>query len=127
MRLRLTGRPEASAIRAAVEEVLGRLGGATGFDLYSDHRGLTAPIDPGQLHAFLGHLDSAAHAVRGRRWAVVVGSAASFGMMRMLSVHAQRLPLEVAVFWEPAAAEAWLDGQGDPPPAGDGLGATAEG
>lgn len=115
LRMRLSGRPGTVAIRRAVAAVLARLGESPGVDVYSDHRDLTAPLDPSQLEVFVAQLDLAARLLRGRRWAVVVGSAASYGMMRMLSVHAQRVPLEVAVFWGPEAAEAWLAGDDEAP------------
>ncbi len=57
---------------------------------------------------------------RGARWAIVTEALASYGMMRALSVYAERIPITVQVFRDPGPALAWVpktDLSG-PPPAG---------
>ena len=45
----------------------------------------------------------------GDRWAIVATVPASYGMMRMLSVHAERVPMDARVFERAEDAESWLD------------------
>lgn len=108
VRFVIGGRPDTKLIIAAVDEMSARLDGRTGYDVYSDHRALTEPITPDQGRQLLSHIGRTVPAVRHRRWAVVVSSPASFGMMRMLGVLAQEIPVHVAPFWNPEDAEAWL-------------------
>ncbi len=81
----------------------------------SDHRTLSTPITPAQAQALVEQLTAGAATFGGGRWAVVVGSAASFGMIRMLGALLDPIDLAVEPFQAPEEAEAWvLDA---PPPA----------
>jgi hypothetical protein len=93
-----------------------------GFDVLSDHRGVGEPATRTQLEQMVG-LEALRRNFVGRRWAVVVSSRASFGMMRMLEVLAERVPMTVRVFVSIERAERWARGStdpdlaaGDPPP-----------
>lgn len=80
-----------------------------GFDVLSDHVRTARPIAVDELRRMTEHLRSIP-AMAGARWAVVVGQPASYGMMRMLSVLAERIPIEVAIFETLEEAEHWLRG-----------------
>ena len=93
----------------AAVDVAVRDAGAGGYSVLSDHRALAVPATTPQLQALVAHLTQYREHFGGNRWAVVVGQPASFGMMRMLSVLAERIPIHVEVFYDAAAAERWLD------------------
>ena len=92
----------------AVSRTLDALGGREGFDLLSDHRLIGKPATPEQIRALVGHLSRTGSALAGRRAAVVVGNAASYGMMRMLGVHAESIGIEVGIFATIPEAMEWL-------------------
>jgi hypothetical protein len=52
----------------------------------------------------IGHGEAAA----GMRAALVVSTAVSYGMARMLQIHLDDLPLEISVFYDIDEAERWL-------------------
>lgn len=79
-----------------------------GFDVYSDHTGITRVFTTDQARRLAGHLASLSEQMAGSRWAIVTDKEASFGMMRMLSVFAQEVPMELEVFRSPEEAEQWL-------------------
>jgi hypothetical protein len=79
------------------------------YNVLSDHRALVTPATTAQIEALVGHLMRYKAVFGGMRWAIVVGQPASFGMMRMLSVLAERIPIEVEVFTDLAKAERWLE------------------
>jgi len=89
------------------------------YQVLSDHRALITPATAPQLEALVAHLTRYRSHFGDSQWAVVVGQPASFGMMRMLGVLAERIPIEVEAFTDPAAAEVWLesfqDGKQGPP------------
>jgi len=58
--------------------------------------------------AMVAHLETVARAVTGTRWAIVTVAPASYGMMRMLSVRAEKIPMTVRIFDDPDEAESWL-------------------
>lgn len=80
-----------------------------GFNILSDHRQIGQPITTAQMQEMTAHLRRLAAEFAGSRWAVVTTKPASYGMMRMLSVMLEDMPLHVHVFDGLAAAEAWLD------------------
>jgi len=79
-----------------------------GFDVLSDHTGIDQPISTENVHHLVKHLQALTEHFEGTRWAIVTEKPASYGMMRMLSVFARRVPMNVRVFRSIAAAEAWL-------------------
>ncbi len=80
-----------------------------GFHILSDHRRIGEPIKTAELKQMLGFLASFRDKLRGTRWAIVTIKPASMGMMNMLAVMANDLPLEVRVFQSKKTAELWLD------------------
>ncbi len=110
VRLEVAGTLTSSEMTTAIDGVIKEMGTDSGFDVLSDHRGLETPATPAQLESLVWHLRLHGHPMHGRRWAIVTRTAASYGMMRMLSVLAERIPMQVSVFQDPADAEHWLAG-----------------
>ena len=81
---------------------------SSGFRIRSDHRAVETPLTPVQARAMVDLIERYP-ALRGTRWAVIVGSLASYGMLRLASAHAERVPVHIEVFEDPAEADAWLD------------------
>jgi hypothetical protein len=79
-----------------------------GFDVLSDHIQIGRPITTAELEQVISHLATHAERLRGSHWAIVTRRPASYGMMRMLSAHAARIPLDVEVFQTLAEADEWL-------------------
>lgn len=79
-----------------------------GFDVFSDHTGINAAIKTTQAEILASHLESLKKYYSGSRWAVVTKEAASYGMMRMLSVFLASIPMELRVFYSFEEAENWL-------------------
>lgn len=92
----------------AIDAVMKELERDRGFDVLSDHRGLESPATVAQLESLVEHLRRYGQPVHGQRWAIVTRTTASFGMMRMLSVLAEGIPMQVSVFQDPVEAERWL-------------------
>ena len=95
-------------MEATVNAVVTCPGAAPTDGILTDHTGIEAPITPRDLERFLTVLEAHAPALRRRHWAIVAGTPASYGMMRMLSVGALRIPLDVRVFHDAVSARAWL-------------------
>ena len=100
-----------------------REAGEPGWNVLSDHREIGEPATREQLEQLVGHLAVLRRYFQGSRWAVVVARPASYGMMRMLQVLAERVPMTVRVFVDAARAERWALGatddeldEGDAPP-----------
>ncbi len=81
-----------------------------GFNFLSDHAAVGEPVTPEQLDQLIAHLESLSEVLSGARWAIVATKPASYGMMRMLSVLAEAIPLRVAVFESLESAEEWARG-----------------
>jgi len=84
-----------------------------GCNILSDHRQIGEPITTAQLEEMTGHLRQLSAEFAGSRLAVVTTKPASYGMIRMLSVMVEDMPLYVRVFDSMAPAEAWLESPGD--------------
>ena len=93
---------------AAVDSALESAGAGT-YTVLSDHRQLLTAATTTQLHTLIAHLATHRAHLGDSRWGVVVAQPASFGMMRMLSVLAEEIPIEVGVFKDLTAASEWLD------------------
>ena len=79
-----------------------------GIDILSDHTGLEKPIETDEAKRLAVHLQRLRDCFEGSRWAVVTKMPASFGMMRMLSVFLEKVPMHLRVFYSFAEAERWL-------------------
>jgi hypothetical protein len=108
VRLALTGVLSAADMVGAVQAVLAALEPGRRYDVLSDHRGLVEPATREQLLQLSDFLVSRGSPFHDRRWAVIVGSQASYGMIRLLSVHLEAVPIWVAPFHDEGEAEAWL-------------------
>ncbi len=82
-----------------------------GFDILSDHSAVSRAITTQQLEGMVAHLTSLSTSLAGARWAIVTTKPASYGMMRMFSVYAKRIPIEVRIFADLTAAEQWLESE----------------
>lgn len=100
----LTTREIIAAIDAAAADL-----GPGRYRVLSDHRQLTTPATTEQVEAVVDHLSGYPGHFGGSQWAVVVGQPASYGMIRMMSVLAERIPMEVQVFTTRPEAERWID------------------
>ena len=95
-----------------------------GFAVLSDHREIGEPATREQIEQLVEHLAALQRHFAHARWAVIVSKPASFGMMRMLEMMVERVPMTVRVFVDAERAERWARGDtspeleaADPPPA----------
>lgn len=108
VRLKLSGVLSAADMVETVKAVLAELEPGRSYDVLSDHRALEEPASRDQILGLVAFLTRHGTPFHGRRWAVIAAGPASYGMMRLLSVHAEAIPIEVMPFREPREAEAWL-------------------
>jgi len=81
-----------------------------GYNVLSDHTGVTRVIQRDQIEATTNVLNKFQTALSGARWAMVVGeSDYHWGMLRMLSGLSSGVPVEAQTFREEAAAVRWLE------------------
>lgn len=78
------------------------------YDVISDHREVAEPATPDQIRTLVAELMRLG-GVDGMRAATIVGTDASYGMMRMMSAHTEALGIEVGIFREPAEARKFLE------------------
>lgn len=113
--------PEQRRIRATVsgnftlEEILDTINGTVndpdfqrGYDILSDHTRVETAITTEQAGVTAEYLASLSLYFAGSRWAVVTTKDVSYGMMRMLSVFLERVPMDLRVFRSFDEAENWL-------------------
>lgn len=79
-----------------------------GFNILSDHTGIDTAITPEQAQMTAAHMEQLARYFTGSKWAVVTATDISYGMMRMLSVYLENIPVYLQVFRSMAEAEDWL-------------------
>lgn len=115
VRATVSGRFSDVDMRDAIRVMADSVGSDSHYSVLSDHRAVEAALTPEQLEQLLGYLEQFGQPFHGGRWAVVVSQLASFGMMRMLAVRAERIPLTVGIFTDPASAETWLATPPDTP------------
>jgi hypothetical protein len=108
IRLELDGKLDTKEMLAGVEEVLRLIGGQPGYDFLSDHRKLITPATADQIKLVLARIGEEGDLLRGSKFAVIVGHGASYGMMRLMGVHAADLGIEVGVFWNKEEALKFL-------------------
>jgi hypothetical protein len=100
---------------ATVQAVLDDLEPGRRYDVLSDHRELEEPATREQMLQLTEFLRSRGTPFHGRRWAVIVGGPASYGVIRMLSVHLEAAPIHTMPFYDAAEARAWLAEPRTPP------------
>ena len=79
-----------------------------GFNVLSDHTQVTRAITTEQVKLMVNHMESLSDRLAGARFAIITNSPASYGMMRMLSVFAKRVPMELQIFGDADEANRWL-------------------
>jgi len=79
-----------------------------GFSVLSDHTAVGEPLTSLQAQQMVEHLNSLTEFMAGSRWAVIASKPASYGMLHMVSVLAEHVPMDVRVFSTHEEAEAWL-------------------
>ena len=79
-----------------------------GFDVLSDHTQVGEPLTTQQAKQLSSYLQDLQSVMAHARWAVVTSKPASVGMMRMLGVLLEQVPMELRVFTAMDEAEAWL-------------------
>lgn len=114
----------ADEILQAVDEAVQHPDYEVGFNGLSDHRNVTRVLSPLQLFRLMHHLGSIRGRVAKARWAMVPASAAGYGMARMTSVYAERIPMDFRPFWCIDEAETWARTGFVVPPSGLQVGAA---
>lgn len=79
-----------------------------GFDVLSDHSGIGEPLTTQQAQALSRHFEKMSRHWAGTRWAVVTTKPASVGMIRMLAVLSESVPMTIRTFPSLPEAEQWL-------------------
>lgn len=79
-----------------------------GMPILSDHRAIARPASAEEVAGLVSHVADHGPVFAGARMAIVAASAASYGMMRMLSTLAEDVPMEIAVFLDVDEALRWL-------------------
>lgn len=104
----VAGVPDTDEMLRVTAAALDELEGETGYDVLSDSRSVDTPLTPAQAKALIAVLDRDRSPLKGRKAAMVVGRAASYGMMRMLGALATGIGIEVGAFWNPEDATRFL-------------------
>ena len=98
-----------------VDDVFTAIKGATedadfepGFDVLSDHTEVVAPLTTKQAEQMSSYLSSLSKVMAHSRWAVITKNPASYGMMRMLWVFLEEVPMELKIFETMEEAYKWL-------------------
>ncbi len=94
-------------VLSCISEVAAEVG-ERGFNILSDHREIGTPITREQLEMMVARLSTLRATMAGSNWAVVVGKPSSYGMMRMLRVLVERVPIRLEIFECLKEAEAWI-------------------
>jgi hypothetical protein len=97
-------------IRALIDGVVNDPDFRRGYHTLSDHRRIGDPATSDQVRGTLEHVATHVEALGASKWAVVASKAASYGMMRMMEMLAEELPIEISVFRDLEEARHWLLG-----------------
>jgi len=79
-----------------------------GFNVISDHTRVTEIISTEQVKQLTSQLALFRNQLRNAKWAVVTTAPASVGMMRMLSVYLEQVPVTLRIFATEEEAMDWL-------------------
>lgn len=107
IRAQVVGDFDAEDMVKCVVDSAAAVGHRPGWHILSDHRAIGTPSTRPQVERLVAHLEGLRGTFGGARWAVVVSSAASYGMMRMLGTLAEVVPITVRVFEAVEPAERW--------------------
>jgi hypothetical protein len=105
---RVTGTMDTKEMLDAVEKTFVQREPGVVYNVLSDTRAVDQPATPDQIKSLVGDLMRRG-TVQGMRAAMVVGTDASYGMMRMMSAYAEPLGIHVGIFRDTDAARAFLD------------------
>jgi hypothetical protein len=108
VRLALSGTLSTAEMIETLDRAARGVEGRPGFRVLSDHRAIETPATREQVEKVVAHLEREGSVFRGTRWGIVTIEPASYGMMRMLGVLAEKIPIEVRIFETTQDAEAWL-------------------
>lgn len=108
VRSEVSGSFSKEEILNGVNEAVSHTDFESGFNVLLDHTRVTEFITTPQAHGMARHLESLAEHWANTRWAVVTREPASYGLMRMMSVLVERIPMEVRIFETIDEAEEWL-------------------
>jgi hypothetical protein len=98
VRFTVSGTVETAEMLAALDDALRQLEPGASYNVLSDHRELVRAVTPEQIRILMSALSVRGHALRGGRCGVVVSTDASYGMMRLMAVHAEAIGIKVGVF-----------------------------
>ncbi|MDF1505857.1 STAS/SEC14 domain-containing protein [Roseisolibacter sp. H3M3-2] len=107
IRAEVEGAFSAEDMIRCVADAAEAVGREPGWHILSDHRRIGTPSTRPQVEQLVARLEALRDTFAGSRWAVVVGSPASYGMMRMLGMLAEGVPMTVRPFEDADAAEGW--------------------
>ena len=105
----VTGLLDTREMVEAVGATFGQRKPGVVYNVLSDTRAVDEPATPDQIKALVAELMRHG-TVEGMRAAMVVGTDASYGMMRMMSAYTEPLGIHVGIFRDADAARAFLDG-----------------
>jgi hypothetical protein len=108
LRFELTGEWDTAEMLAVTHEAYAAAAQHHGFDILSDNRGNATVATPEQVRKLAELMVREGASFAGRRAAIVVDSAASYGMIRMLAARAAPLGLEVCPFFSMEEAVSFL-------------------
>jgi hypothetical protein len=108
IRFTVSGTVETTEMLAALDDALRQLEPGRPYDVLSDHRELVRAVTPEQIRALMGALSVGGQAIQGGRCGVVVSTDASYGMMRLMAVHAEAVGIKVGVFRKLEEAVAFI-------------------
>ena len=104
----VTGMLDTQEMLDAVDQTFGQRKSGVVYNVLSDTRAVTEPATPDQIKSLVGQLMRHAM-VDGMRAAMVVGTDASYGMMRMMSAYTEPLGIHVGIVRDTEAAAEFLD------------------
>ncbi|MEW6674202.1 MAG: hypothetical protein AB1427_21110 [Thermodesulfobacteriota bacterium] len=110
VRVVVTGTFSTDDIFQAIDRIRDDPDFESGFAILSDHTGIDTAITPTQAQSTAAHIEQLSRHFAGAKWAVVTQKDASYGMMRMLSVYLETVPVYLQVFRSFEEAEDWLAG-----------------
>lgn len=113
IRVEISGDSTTVDIIDAIDRVVDDPRSEPGYDILSDHLMVGEPLTTPQAREMAAHMQKLGDLLTGSRWAAVTRKTASIGMMRMMAVLLNRIPVELEVFQTIDDAEEWLFGRGE--------------
>ena len=98
VRFTVSGTVETPEMLAALDDALRQLEPGVKYNILSDLRERSTAETPEQIRVIMDAISVRGQALRGGRCGVVVSTDASYGMMRLMAVHAEAIGIQVGVF-----------------------------